>query len=237
MKRIALSVFSLSLTFAAMAQIKEGSIVYERKINVHRRIKDDQLKAMLPEFRTNKQLLLFSDSISVYKAVEEDNQPDPFENSSGPGGVRKIAIGGQNNVLYTNFGSQKIIEQSELNDKTYLITDTVKQKPWKITEETKTILSYPCKKATMQTATGQEVIAWYTESIFTTAGPEKYNGLPGTVLQVDVNNSEIVFTALEVKNKVEKKDLKEPSKGKIITRADYNAKVKETIPGGIRISM
>ncbi len=49
--------------------MKAGAVIYERKINMHKTIQDEQMKAMIPEFRTSKHMLLFSDSISVYKMV------------------------------------------------------------------------------------------------------------------------------------------------------------------------
>ncbi|BAV09621.1 GLPGLI family protein [Filimonas lacunae] len=250
MRQVILSVCSLALVCSVAAQAKEGTITYERKINLHRRLKDEQMKAMMPEFRTNKQQLLFSDSICVYKAVEEENAPDPFEGGGapggspgGPGGGQRMGpppgMPGQNNVLYINFSNLKIVEQTELGEKTFLIADTVKVQPWKLSDETKTVLNYPCKKAALKTLRGQEVVAWYTESIITPAGPEMFNGLPGAVLQVDVNDGEMLFTALEVSNKVDKKALKEPAKGKATTREEYNKKIQEMFnnrgPGGPRM--
>ena len=63
--------FSLAML---QAQVKEGTIVYERKINMYRTIQDEQMRAMIPEFRTSKHMLLFSDSVSVYKSGIGDRQ-------------------------------------------------------------------------------------------------------------------------------------------------------------------
>jgi GLPGLI family protein len=248
MRRIVLSVCSLALACAATAQVKEGTITYERKMNLHRRMQDEQMKTMVPEFRTSKQQLVFSDSISVYTTIPEENAPDPFAGGGGPGGpgggpgggprMMFGGMAGQNNVLYTNFSNLKIVEQTELGEKTYLVQDTVKVQPWKLTDETKTVLKYTCKKATMKTPRGQDVVAWYTEDIITPAGPENFSGLPGAVLLADVNDGEMLFTALEVKTKADKKELKEPAKGKAITRAEFSKKMQEMFnnrgPGGGR---
>ena len=72
MTKILLSALSLLSIDTLIAQMKEGTIVYERKMNLHRTITDEQMKAMMPEFRTSKHQLLFSDSTSVYKAVAEE---------------------------------------------------------------------------------------------------------------------------------------------------------------------
>jgi GLPGLI family protein len=219
-------------------------------MNMHRRLKDEQMKAMIPEFRTSKQQLVFSDSTSVYTTVPEETGPDPFEGGGGPGGpggpgggprMMFGGMAGQNNVLYTNFSNLKIIEQAELGEKTYLIQDTVKAQPWKLSDETKTVLKYTCKKATLKTPRGQDVVAWYTEAIATPAGPENFSGLPGAVLLADINNGEILITALEVTTKADKKELKEPAKGKAITRTEFSKRMQEMFnnrgmggPGGPR---
>lgn len=137
---------------ALQAQIKEGTIVYERKINNHRNMPNEQMRAMVPEFRISKHLLIFSDSISVYRMIPENEAPDPFAGGAGAGGgVRmSFSIGGNNDGgdLYKNFTQSKSILSSELAGKSYLVIDSITQQPWKLTNETKQILGYTCLKAT-----------------------------------------------------------------------------------------
>jgi GLPGLI family protein len=139
---------------ALQAQIKEGTIVYERKINTHRNMPNEQMRAMVPEFRISKHLLIFSDSISVYRMIPENEAPDPFAGGAGAGGGGGIrmsfTMGGSNDAgdLYKNFTQSKSILSSELAGKSYLVVDSITQQPWKLTNETKQILGYTCLKAT-----------------------------------------------------------------------------------------
>jgi GLPGLI family protein len=134
------------------AQIKEGTIVYERKINNHRTVTNDQMRAMIPEFRISKHLLIFSDSISVYRMIPENEAPDPFAGGAGSGGGVRISFnmvgGSDGGDLYKNFSQSKSILSSELAGKSYLVIDSITQQPWKLTNETKQILGYTCLKAT-----------------------------------------------------------------------------------------
>jgi GLPGLI family protein len=68
---------------------------------------------------------------------------------------------GEDAVLYKNYSNQKFLEQTELADKPYIIDDTIKASSWKLSDERKTVLDHPCKKATMKTERGNDVTAWY----------------------------------------------------------------------------
>jgi GLPGLI family protein len=236
------------------AQVKQGTIMYERKVNAHRSITNEQMKAMIPEFRISKHLLIFSDSISLYKMIPENDAPDPFASGAGAGGggMRmsfSFNTGSDAGELYKNFTQSKSILSSELAGKNYLISDSIKQQPWKLINETKQILGYTCLKATRKvtmppqqtrmmviggpggntsrdttTPVGREieVVAWYAQDIISPVGPESYGQLPGVILQLDIDNSATVYNALEIKKEVDQKMLKEPKKGKSVTSAEFN---------------
>jgi len=238
MKKYFLTAFVFAI-IAAHAQIRQGTIIYERKVDVHRRMQDAQMKAMVPQFQTTKSELIFSDNISVYKALPEDNTPDPFNSGGGNVVMIKIDGPGENSVLYKNYSNQQFLEQTELADKAYIIDDTIKTSPWKLSDDTKTIMNHPCKKATMKTERGSDVTAWYAEDISSPVGPDRFGGLPGTILLADVNNGEMVYTATEFNKEADEKELTGPSKGKHITRADFDKKLDEMFgpatPDGRRI--
>lgn len=154
MKKAFLLISAVMGISALQAQIKEGTIVYERKINNHRNMPNEQMRAMMPEFRISKHLLIFSDSISVYRMIPENEAPDPFAGGAGAGGVGGIRMlfnvsgGSDGGDLYKNFTQSKSILSSELAGKSYLVVDSITQQPWKLTNETKQILGYTCLKAT-----------------------------------------------------------------------------------------
>ena len=244
-------VFATAISLSALqAQIKEGTVIYERKINMHKMIQDEQMRAMMPEFRTSKHILLFSDSTSMYKSIPEDEAPDPFEGGGG-GGARVIIRmgGGDGDELYKNFAQSKSVLMTELGAKTYIIEDSIRTQKWKLSDETKTILGHNCHKATTQQtimgggmvriningnnpgdttkktnapqAKQVDVVAWYADDIQTPVGPENNGGLPGVILQLNINDGQTVYTATEIKKEVNKKEVKEPTKGKKITKAEF----------------
>jgi GLPGLI family protein len=72
-----------------------------------------------------------------------------------------------------------------------------------------------------------EIIAWFASTIQAPIGPDKYAQLPGAILEVDIDGGTTVYTTLEIKESVSDKDLKEPKKGKKVTRKEYNETVQE----------
>jgi GLPGLI family protein len=70
------------------------------------------------------------------------------------------------------------------------------------------------------------VTAWYTPQIPVNNGPDEYWGLPGLILEVSAGKTVILCTKI-VLNPTEKEEIKKPSKGKEVTRAEYNQIVKD----------
>jgi GLPGLI family protein len=222
-------VLLLLLPVWVSAQTRQGMIVYERKIDVHRTIQDEQMKAMVPQFQTAAYEVLFRDSIAVYKAVPKDEGPDPFDNNTG-GAHFVFRFGGPGDgIVYRNYSSGRLLEESSIAETKYIITDSLHQQAWKLSDETATLLGHPCKKATTVTPRGSKVIAWYAADIPMPVGPEQFDGLPGAILKVDVGEGTLVFTAKEIRDKVESHDLKAPTGGRLITRADYTKKMDEVL--------
>lgn len=225
-KQIGILVFFL-IQIALQAQTAsttEGVVFYDEKINMHRRIENEEAKAFVPEWRITKSYLTFRDDICSYKPVEEDDE----EQEMGGGNVR-IRMMRPHYEVYRDFAEGKSVEQREMQGKKYLIEDSLKVRAWKIVPETKKILGYECMKATFSdTARKQEVVAWFTNDIAIPAGPNAMGSLPGLILEVDTNKGESIMVATKIDlKKVKDDELKPPTKGEKITQADFRAKMDE----------
>jgi GLPGLI family protein len=235
MKKVFAACSFILLLQTATAQVKEGKITYEQTVDMYRRIPEEnqQLRAMIPQFRTAKFELLFAGNQSLFKAVEEETDMTEQNNN---GIVLRIG-GSAENEYYRNFNTQKSVEIRELMDELYLVEDSIRRLAWKLEEgETKMILGYTCKKASAKTTRGSDIIAWYSEEIPVASGPEQFNGLPGMILGIDANKGEIIFTAKNLDTKTDIKNLKIPSKGKKLSHSEFLAKQKELMgDGGVRI--
>lgn len=271
--------------FNANAQTSEGKIVYERTINMHKRLppEAEQFKAMVPEFQTSKMALFFNDHQSLYKAIPQEENQLP-EASSGGGRNFSFRFGGSDNSeTFRDYNTLQIVESRELGPKMYLIEDTLQELKWKLDGDTMTINGYLCYKATtefnpmamfgmraanaqgsgdaqnrrpsgdttnsarresmnnfrQQMMKPQKVEAWFTDAIATSAGPDTFYGLPGLILQLNIDDGTIVYKTVSLEELPKNETVAAPTKGKKITREEYRQMMQQQFggsggPGGQR---
>lgn len=71
---------------------------------------------------------------------------------------------------------------------------------WQLHNESKKILDYSCKKATVKYR-GREFIAWYTTEVPINNGPYVFEGLPGLILEIEDSQNKYHFTAVGIDKK------------------------------------
>ena len=251
---LGLMIAFISISTSAIAQMKEGKISYERKINMHRNLPDPQMKSMVPEFRTDKFELIFNEAVSLFRSVVDDEAPDPFANAGGGGGGARMSFRMPTANTFTDVSKQMQYEERAFFEKEFLIIDSLKQYKWKLSEETKTIAKQLCKKATTMITAPQmrmrvsiggggnntdtaantprapketELVVWYAENIPVSFGPDNYSGLPGVIMEIDQDNGATVTTAVEVSAKYPKKELVAPTKGDKMNRAQFQENMQK----------
>jgi GLPGLI family protein len=227
-----LLLLSLLSTGTVILAQQQGTITYERKTDMRRHVEDEQMKAMVPPFQIGQYNLFYRDSLCVYKAIPKDEAPDPFDNPSGHDGTSiriEFRGPGDGGILWRNLSGSQSLEQTTLADVEYVITDSIHSLPWKLNTDTVTILGHLCKKATAISPRNKiSIIAWYCEDIPLPIGPDKFDGLPGAILKIDMDNGFNTFTATKITVAADPKNLKAPT-GKFITRANFEKKMDEVL--------
>ncbi len=228
--------FLLLLSVGVQAQIKEGKVVYERNMEI-RRMQGLPDGVTLPPNRKDNFELQFANNQSLWQNIPAaEGDANTF---NGPNVM--FRMGGANDVTYYNFTAGKRLDQREILEREFLVEDTITKLPWKLTEETKTILNYTVRKATAQrvgtrqqmsmengemkrtqVADTSQIIAWFTTDVNVPAGPQEFGGqLPGLILELSINNGRTLFTAVEFSGKVAAAKIKEPKGGKKLTAAEF----------------
>lgn len=222
MKKILLAIGLVVSIFAAytLSAQSEGRITYEVKMNMHRNLPPGQedMRGGVPEYASHKDILVFRNNESLYSPADEDPEEDDF----GTGDMQIRVRRPQANFYFNNEQSLRVT-QREFFGKYYLINDSIRMQPWKLTDETRTIHGYTCRSASFtDEQRHQKIVAWYTDKLRARLGPESFNTLPGTVLHVDINDGERIITAEKIEFvPLTKDELIVPQKGTKVTEAEF----------------
>ncbi|MBC7438758.1 MAG: GLPGLI family protein [Flavobacterium sp.] len=81
---------------------------------------------------------------------------------------------------------------------------------------------------TMELPKEVTITAWYTPEIPINQGPENYWGLPGLILEVNNGKTTILCSKVVMNNK-DKKEIKAPINGKVVTQREYDEIVTKKI--------
>ena len=210
------------------AQVTQGVIKYEVRTDAHRLISEDrqELKNMIPQFRTEHYQLFFSPTASLYKTQEEILPPGT---GGGRGGGMRMMMRGPRSETYIDRVSRERTVARDLMGSNYLIIDTLGIEPWKFGNEQMEIAGYMCMMAWYtDTLNKQEVTAWFSPQLPPMMGPDRFTTLPGTVLAVDINNGEQVWVAREIEaREVVASEIGKPSRGEKLSRPEFELKMEE----------
>lgn len=235
-KNIIVSLFLL-LTIVAKAQQTEGTILYERATNwgkmyalmpyLSQEEKDRELLTSKNwEGYKQKMKLTFSPTGSLYTYENKDEA-----------GESGFAWRKEDYLIYRHFAAGTKTELIETLGKTYIVEDSLRKPKWKIGNQIKEIAGHVCMKAETQDPDRQQKItAWFAQDILVPAGPERYVGLPGVILELDINDGVVVIEAVKIEFKPVDKELALPAKlkGKRIKDADYDAMIRKHVIESIK---
>ncbi|WP_265990552.1 GLPGLI family protein [Larkinella insperata] len=140
-------------------------------------------------------------------------------------------------IINRNFEKERMTDIVETLGKTYVIEDSLNAPKWKVLNQIKEVAGYVCMKATMQDPVkGYKVTAWYAQDLPVPAGPERYFGLPGVILELDLNDGVVLIEAKKVELKSVTKELALPAKikGRRISDQAFDDMLKKHIAEQIK---
>ncbi|RXF69532.1 GLPGLI family protein [Arcticibacter tournemirensis] len=180
----------------------KGTVVYEKKINVHAFIrKSREMKHFnfqgdafsgTPQFSTSKYILAFDGAVSLY-TPEKAEQIYIYSHDISP------EIDATNTVYAWPDRGRATVRKRFMMEDFLIKEDTLRQINWKITDETRDILGYTCRRANALIMDSVYVVAFYTDEIPFRGGPESFTGLPGMILGVALPHHHITWFATEIK--------------------------------------
>jgi GLPGLI family protein len=213
-----------SQLFAQNARfVTEGTIEYYKRVNMFALIKKnysdnsfylqafEAYKKNQPQFRILKSTLSFAKDKTLFAPVKaKESQSNGF--FSGEPAAQ------QNNLIYTDFSTGLSTIQKTVYEETFLLKDTTRKITWKITDETREIAGYSCRRANAIMMDSIYVVAFYTDKIAVSGGPESFSGLPGMILGVALPHENMTWFATKVTDaSIPAEVIKMPVKGKPMT--------------------
>jgi len=177
--------FSSELSYS---QISSAKITFERKTNLYKKFKGDDVTRWLKEedkIKLDYFELIFNDTCSLFKPVESELKEN-------------LEWATSKNTVYQNFNTQKRYLIKTMWGEELHLTDSLFKREWKITESTRKIAGYNCRKAIWEANDSTRIYAWFSYDIVTPTGPESFNGLPGTILGLATEDGGVIYFAKKV---------------------------------------
>jgi len=230
MPRLFIILLFLAVTGRVSAQsntvfLSQGKIEFEKTINMYARLSADDdgewvelLKKMSSHFKKSYYDLYFNHNKSLYRPGRTTDEKDNMW----------IQPPAQDNIVYSDLEKDQGTSQKNIFDQLFLIQDSLRQIKWKITTETRTIAGFSCRRANAIIMDSIYVVAFYTDEILTSSGPESFTGLPGMILGISLPHEHISWFATKVEAiPVPDSQLAPPAKGKKTDKSTFTTTVRQ----------
>ncbi len=186
-------------SFTANAQVQfitKGKIEFVKKANQHKPYEgqeDDgwisQMLKVYPKFVTDLYELKFDENRSFYKLEKENSDNKYLMWGSKPS---------ESDGVVQDYKNKTVSTKRDVFENTYVIKDSVRNLEWRITDETREIAGFDCRKAVTRICDSVYVVAFYTDQIPVSGGPESFGGLPGMILELAVPRLYTTWVASKV---------------------------------------
>ncbi|MEO5967470.1 MAG: GLPGLI family protein [Ferruginibacter sp.] len=210
---------------SAQVFIDKGVIEFEVKTNIKKTMGNsswaEMMKDKLPQFKTAFYELTFGDNKSTYKLKSWENK------SSIPEYLRKSD---EENFWFMDYTNHKLSMVKNIFGTALNIEDSIPVIKWKLTNESRIIAGFNCRKAVGVMMDSVYVFAFYTDEITVSGGPCSLSGLPGMILGVTIPRmySSWIATKLNV-NGVNEKEIKSISGKKTMPFATLKGIIMERL--------
>lgn len=190
-----LAVFMCCYHYQLDAQVqflRQGKIEFEKKLNIHKEIEGesfyDSFKDKISKFQTTYFNLYFKDGKTLYEKGKENNEKLMFWSDDET----------TEDILYSDLENGIFTKKQKIFEETFLIADSIWNIKWQITNETRDIAGFNCRKATGIILDSVYIIAFYTDQIPVSGGPLSYAKLPGMIMGLVIPRMNITIMATKL---------------------------------------
>jgi GLPGLI family protein len=227
MKQLTLTIAAVAFSLASFAQTNSGKVTYKETINLaaamqHVELEGEmaaQLADLLPKEQVIQKELYFSPDASLY--ADAPRKEEKYKENNGI----HIDMRMPEEKAYRDIKTGETLEQKDFMSRKFLVSEKSKT-TWKMTGKQKTILNYPCQEA-VTTKDSNEISVWFTPAIPVSTGPRGLGGLPGLILEANVDKL-LTITATSIEpGTADVKKIVKPTEGKKMTEKQFEAMMQE----------
>ncbi len=195
MKKLIQLIITIAAANTVFAQqfIDKAVIEYEVKTNIKKTMSNDMwgemMKENMQDFKTGYYRLTFSGDKSIFKF---DHWP---ENNKLP---QYIKDNDEGSNWYYDFAANKYVMQKTFAGTNFVINDSITNISWRLTNESREIAGFNCRKAVGKIMDSVYVFAFYTDEILIPSGPCSIHGLPGAILGLTIPRLYTSYIATKV---------------------------------------
>jgi GLPGLI family protein len=211
--------------------LTHGRIEYQRSVNVYAQMQQtmddgdehwmDLMKKLASHFRTSYFDLYFSGNKSLYKPGRESDDKQNAFFWQPPA---------QDNIVWCDLEHANGISRKNVFEQGFLVQDSLRQIKWKITDETRKIAGFNCRRANAIIMDSIYVVAFYTDEILAEGGPESFTGLPGMILGVSLPHNHVSWFATKVEAiAVTDVQVEPPAKGKKVNNTGLVQSIQSSL--------
>jgi GLPGLI family protein len=217
----------------------DSSVNEQSELNGMAEMMKAQILKEMSKNSVKQKELIFHTDVSLYKDHEEG---ELTEEDIEPGSMSIVMSGeSDSEIKYIDNLKKVMITQREFMGKKFLIKETLPSYKWKLTNERTKILGYNCIKA-LKVDSNLKTEVWFTSQIPISSGPNGISGLPGmilaykllkisTTLESEKPEEEVMLAVQAISidlSPIDKKKIKKPKKGKVLSSEDeYNKLVEK----------
>jgi len=226
MKKIIISILLITFfTIKSNAQtfIDKANIEFEVKTNVKKMMGNgswmEMWKDMMPQFKAGIYQYSFSGNKGIYKFdrwADGPKMPEFFRKDD------------EQNVYYTDYDADQMYQLKMIRGSEFYIQDSTRKINWRLTNESRMIAGFNCRKAVGVIMDSIYVFAFYTDEILIPGGPSSIGGLPGMILGLTIPRLYTSYIATKVSvNGVNEAEIKPVAAKKYTTRAALRTLITE----------
>ncbi len=226
--------FIIILSQLSFAQNLSGIVEYKVISQITTDTISNQRTAAIFQNITNQfEKLSFRLEFNANESIFELNTILKSDNSAEKAFVSQAISIVEGETTYLNLAESKRLIIKKLFSDVFLVSDNL-EIDWTIVNNSKEINGYECFKAEVMLKADKmhtkdrQVTAWFTNKIPVSHGPRGFAGLPGLILELQVDDIVFVANKITFKNKDEVK-INAPKKGIKLTLQEYQDLVMEKI--------